>query len=96
MEDIDASVGGVKVVLSPSDKEPPEHLRRWTLYDVYVEGEYRGLATDTGERPRNRSNERIWRALEGDEYKVGEALNRDEIAGVFVRWYYGARGGSFE
>lgn len=92
MEDIEASVGEVKVLLRPSDKEPPEHLSRWTLYDVYVEGEYMGLATDTGERPTNRANERIWRALEGDAYQVGEALSQDELAGVFVRWYHGARG----
>lgn len=96
MEDIDASVGGVKVVFSPSDKETPEHLSRWTLYEVYVEGEYMGLATDTGERPTNRANERIWRVLEGDAYQVGEAVNREELAGIFVRWFYGARGGSHE
>lgn len=96
MEDIDASVGGVKVVFSPSDKEPSEHLSRWTLYDVYVEGEYMGLATDSGENTEDRSKERIWRALEGRAFQVGEALNRDEIAGTFVRWYYGARGGSGE
>jgi hypothetical protein len=96
VEDIDASVGGVKVVFRPSDKEPPEHLSRWTLYDVYVEDEHMGLATDTGERPTGRSEERFWRALEGDAYQVGEALSQDELAGAFVRWYHGVGGGSRE
>lgn len=94
MEDIDLSIGGVKVTFTPSDVEPPEHLRRWTLYDVYVEDEYMGLATDTGERAADRPEGRAWRALEGDAYQVGEALDREEVAGTFVRWYYGARGGS--
>lgn len=94
MDGIDLSIEGVEVIFKPSEIKPPEHLRSWTLYDVYVEGKYMGLATDTGERPTGRDKSRMWRALEGDAYQVGEALNRDEIAGAFVRWYYGSGGGS--
>lgn len=97
VEDIDVSVGGVKIIFSPSDRELPAHLDGWTLYDVYVEDEYAGLATDTGGHSEYGSNERIWKALEGNAYRIGDSLNRDETAAVFARWYHGGqRGGCGE
>lgn len=86
------STGNLRVIFRPSARVISYGLPGWLLYDVYVEGKQIGLVADTGRGSTERPAENVWRPLEGSAYNKREALDRQQAAMAFVRWYYDERG----